>query len=77
MYRTGDFGRWTADGEIEYLGRIDFQIKIHGQRIELGEIENTVLEMEEIKQCVVIDKKIENGEKYLVCYFILREEKKK
>eukprot|EP00833_Pecoramyces_ruminatium_P012100 jgi/Orpsp1_1/1186132/evm.model.c7180000097107.1 len=73
MYRTGDLGKWTSEGEIEYLGRIDFQVKIHGQRVELGEIESKVLEIPEIQQCVVIDKKKENGEKYLVCYYILRE----
>eukprot|EP00833_Pecoramyces_ruminatium_P018314 jgi/Orpsp1_1/1192346/evm.model.d7180000092453.1 len=70
MYRTGDLGRWTSEGEIEYLGRIDFQVKIHGQRIELGEIESKVLEIPGIRQCVVIDKKKENGEKYLICYYI-------
>eukprot|EP00833_Pecoramyces_ruminatium_P009147 jgi/Orpsp1_1/1183179/evm.model.c7180000084191.1 len=70
MYRTGDLGKWTKEGEIEYLGRIDFQIKINGQRVELGEIENKVLEIPEIQQCIVIDKMKENGEKYLVCYYI-------
>eukprot|EP00833_Pecoramyces_ruminatium_P001366 jgi/Orpsp1_1/1175398/evm.model.c7180000053692.1 len=70
MYRTGDLGKWTNEGEIEYLGRIDFQVKINGQRVELGEIESKVLEIPEIQQCVVIDQKKENGEKYLVCYYI-------
>eukprot|EP00833_Pecoramyces_ruminatium_P013669 jgi/Orpsp1_1/1187701/evm.model.d7180000059555.1 len=69
MYRTGDLGRWTMEGEIEYLGRIDFQVKINGQRVELGEIESKILEMPEVQQCVVIDKMKENGEKYLVCYY--------
>eukprot|EP00833_Pecoramyces_ruminatium_P011739 jgi/Orpsp1_1/1185771/evm.model.c7180000095173.1 len=76
MYRTGDLGRWTMQGEIEYLGRIDFQVKINGQRLELGEIESKVHEMPEIKQCVVIDRKKENGEKYLVCYYISGKEGK-
>jgi len=42
MYRTGDFGRWLANGDLEYLGRIDCQVKINGLRIELGEIENAI-----------------------------------
>ncbi|ORX75150.1 acetyl-CoA synthetase-like protein [Anaeromyces robustus] len=71
IYRTGDLGKWTRNGEIEYLGRIDFQVKIHGQRVELGEIESIIQEIQEIKQCVVIDKKKENEEKYLVCYYQL------
>eukprot|EP00833_Pecoramyces_ruminatium_P009314 jgi/Orpsp1_1/1183346/evm.model.c7180000084793.1 len=74
MYRTGDLGRWTMEGEIEYLGRIDFQVKINGQRVELGEIESKVLEIPEIQQCIVIDKMKENEEKYLVCYYITGKE---
>jgi pyochelin synthetase len=53
IYRTGDRGRFMPDGEIEFLGRIDRQIKINGQRIELGEIEATLLRQPGVKQAVV------------------------
>ena len=53
MYRSGDLGRWRADGNIEFLGRNDFQVKIRGFRVELGEIENELARCEGIGQCVV------------------------
>jgi len=71
MYRTGDMGKWTKDGEIVCCGRTDNQVKIRGQRIELNEIENCIKEIKEIKSAVVIDKEKSNGEKYLICYYIL------
>ena len=52
IYRTGDLGRLTEDGEIEYLGRIDTQIKLRGYRIELTEIELVLIEIPEIAQAV-------------------------
>ena len=70
MYKSGDLGRWLENGEIEYLGRMDFQVKIHGQRIELSEIENIIKEIKSIKYCAIIDKVKENGDKYLVGYYI-------
>ncbi|OUM56343.1 hypothetical protein PIROE2DRAFT_19080, partial [Piromyces sp. E2] len=73
MYRTGDLGKWNEEGEIIYLGRIDFQVKIRGQRIELSEIDNTVKEMNGIEYAVVIDKQNEEGNKYLVCYYMSNE----
>ncbi|KAL6596797.1 acetyl-CoA synthetase-like protein [Neocallimastix californiae] len=69
MYRTGDLGKWNEEGEIDIIGRMDFQVKIHGQRIELGEIENTIKEIKGVEYVVVIDKTKENGDKYLICYY--------
>ncbi|OUM64955.1 hypothetical protein PIROE2DRAFT_8098, partial [Piromyces sp. E2] len=74
MYRTGDLGLWKDDGEIICIGRKDFQVKIRGQRIELSEIENTIKEINGIDFTVVIDKVNENGDKYLVSYFISNNE---
>ncbi|OZC94968.1 hypothetical protein CH275_27885, partial [Rhodococcus sp. 06-235-1A] len=54
MYRTGDRVTWTEDGEIEYIGRTDFQVKLRGQRIELGEIEAAVLADESVSRTVVM-----------------------
>ena len=64
MYKTGDLGRWMPDGNIEFLGRIDNQIKIRGFRVEIGEIENQLLQLEGIKEAAVVY--IE--EKYLSAY---------
>ena len=54
MYRTGDLGRWLADGNIEFLGRNDYQVKIRGYRIELGEIEARLCEHEGVREAVVV-----------------------
>ncbi|NHE68911.1 amino acid adenylation domain-containing protein [Rhodococcus sp. D-46] len=54
MYRSGDVVRWTASGELEYIGRSDFQVKLHGLRIELGEIESVIREHESVSSVVVV-----------------------
>ena len=54
LYKTGDLAYWREDGNICYVGRNDFQVKINGQRIELGEIENAITEVDGVVQCAVI-----------------------
>ncbi|AQA21191.1 D-alanine--poly(phosphoribitol) ligase, subunit 1 [Rhodococcus sp. MTM3W5.2] len=69
MYRTGDLGRWGRGGQLEYLGRTDFQVKIRGQRIELGEIESALLDHPSVDQAVVIAADTERGQR-LVAYLV-------
>jgi tyrocidine synthetase-3 len=66
MYRTGDFGRWH-NGFVEFLGRMDNQVKIHGIRVEPEEIESQMMGYEPIKQAIVIA--VGNADKRLVAYY--------
>lgn len=68
IYRTGDLVRWNGDGELEFLGRNDHQVKIRGNRIECGEIEAVLAELPGVTQCAVIAHTEENGEGYLTAY---------
>ena len=70
LYRSGDLARWFAQGEMEYLGRIDNQVKIRGHRIEIGEIENVLLSHENIKEVLVMAQDTEEGSKRLCAYFV-------
>ncbi len=72
-YRTGDLARWLPDGNIEFLGRVDFQVKIRGFRIELGEIESQLSGYEGIKETVVVHGRKKSGENYLCAYFTAGE----
>ncbi len=68
-YRSGDLVRWTEDGNIQFLGRIDNQVKLRGLRIELGEVEAVVAKYDGIRQ-VVVDVKEVNGVQHLCCYYV-------
>lgn len=70
MYRTGDLVRWLTDGNIEYLGRMDNQVKVRGFRIELGEIEEELLKHEEVREAVATAREDKDGNKYLSAYFV-------
>ncbi|MFF3212968.1 amino acid adenylation domain-containing protein [Streptomyces sp. NPDC002886] len=70
LYRTGDRAVWTADGELDFLGRIDDQVKIRGHRIELGEIESALLEHPALAQAAVAVRTEEDGEPFLAGYLV-------
>jgi amino acid adenylation domain-containing protein len=70
IYKTGDLARWLPDSNIEFLGRIDSQVKIRGIRIELAEIENQLLNHKQVNKTIVIDKKTRDGDKYLCAYIV-------
>jgi len=73
LYRTGDRARYLSDGNIEYLGRIDHQVKLRGFRIELGEIETVLGQHPAVRECVVIVRDDESDTKRLVAYCVLAE----
>ena len=72
LYRTGDLGRFLPDGNIEFLGREDFQVKVQGYRIELGEIEARLQEYAGVDLCIVIVREDTPGEKRLAGYVVAK-----
>ncbi len=70
VFRTGDLVRWLKDGNLEFVGRIDHQVKISGYRIELTEIETAINQFPDVNEVVVITKELANGEKTLIAYLV-------
>lgn len=73
LYKSGDLARWNSNGDIEYIGRNDFQIKIRGLRVELEEINNSIKSLPEINNSVTIVRKINNIDS--ICSFVVSHSK--
>jgi len=76
LYRSGDLARWLPNGDMEYIGRIDFQVKIRGFRIELGEIETLLNRHPTIREAVVLVREDIPGDKRLVAYLLGKSDQK-
>ena len=72
-YKSGDLAKWNYRGTVDFIGRMDNQVKFHGLRIELDEISNVINSYQNIKQSITVVKQDESGDEYLASYFIASE----
>jgi acyl-coenzyme A synthetase/AMP-(fatty) acid ligase/acyl carrier protein len=73
LFKTGDLGRYLPDGNIEYLGRSDHQVKVRGFRIELGEIESQIKALEAVSNCVVVLREDRPADQRLTAYYVCKD----
>ncbi|HEY3580096.1 MAG TPA: amino acid adenylation domain-containing protein, partial [Pyrinomonadaceae bacterium] len=74
LYKTGDLARYRSDGAIEFLGRLDHQVKIRGMRMELGEVEAALCQHPAVREAVILAHEITAGNKSLVAYVVSKQE---
>jgi len=74
LYRTGDMARWLPEGVIEFLGRVDDQVKFHGFRVELNEIRSALNQHPQIRDSIVVTRRDARGNDVLVAYYVARQE---
>jgi hypothetical protein len=72
LYKSGDLARCLASGDIEYIGRVDHQVKLRGYRIELAEIESVIAQCPGVRECAVIVKDSRQGQQQLLAYLVLQ-----
>src|SRR6185369_10444451 len=70
LYRTGDLVRHLRDGNIEFVGRLDHQVKVAGYRIELGEVEASMVQHQAVRECVVVVRADAHGNARLIAYVV-------
>lgn len=77
LYRTGDLGVWLSDGSLDFAGRMDNQIKIHGYRIELGDVENAISHFPDVREVAVLVKEDDQSDKSIIAYITPNFEKER
>ncbi len=70
LYKTGDLARYLKDGDIDFLGRLDFQVKIRGNRIELGEIESVISQHSDVREVIVVAREDTPGDQRITAYIV-------